>query len=154
MATITINGTVTLDESLGLQNSGTAITGEDNNDSDVSFATLQSAVATFYSRLFNSTGSGGLGLSSTFATNNGVAESASNFIQVSGGTVTSLGFVDGNGGTLPVYGGAGAGVATPLSAVNGGAISLFADPTLGNRMVLGVDASGDPAASSIVFAIF
>ena len=42
-----------------------------------------------------------------------------------------------------------AGVATGLSAVNGGAISLFADATLGNRMVLVVDANND-----IVFAIF
>ena len=124
--------------------------GEDNNDSDVSLATLQSTVAAFSNRLFNSVATGGLGLSTTFATNNGVAESASNFITVSGGTVASLGFVDGNGGALPAYAGvATGGVATGLSAVNGGAISLFADATLGNRMVLGVDANND-----IVFAIF
>src|SRR5262249_18168214 len=100
--TITINGSVTLDESLGLQNSGipNPVSGEDNNDSDVSLATLQSAVAAFSNRLFNSVATGGLGLSTTFATNNGVAESASNFITVSGGTVASLGFVDGNGGGL------------------------------------------------------
>ena len=146
--TITINGSVTLDESLGLQNSGIGVPGvEDNNDSDVSLATLQSGASAFYNRLF---GPGGLGLSTAFATNNGVAESASNFIQVSGGTVTALGFVDGNGGTLPVYAGvATGGVATGLSAVDGGAISLFADATLGNRMVLGVDANND-----IVFAIY
>jgi hypothetical protein len=41
------------------------------------------------------------------------------------------------------------GVATGLFALNGGAISLFADAVLGNRMVLGVDQQGD-----IVFAIF
>jgi hypothetical protein len=148
--TITITGSVTLDESLGLQNTGTAVTGEDNNDSDVSLATLQGGAATFYNRLFNSVATGGLGLSTTFATNNGVAESASNFITVSGGTVTSLGFLDGNGGTLPVYSGdPSAGVATSLSAVDGGAIRLFADATLGNHMVLGVDTTGN-----IVFAIF
>src|SRR5262249_48606622 len=102
--TITIHGSVTLDESLGLQNTNIPVPGvEDNNDSDVSLSTLQSTAAAFSSRLFNSVASGGLGLSSTFATNNGVAESASNFITVSGGTVASLGFVDGNGGTLPVY---------------------------------------------------
>src|SRR5262249_48864261 len=127
MATITINGSVTLDESLGLQNSGIPQPSEDNNDSDVSLGTLQSTVAAFSNRLFNSAGTGGLGLSSTFATNNGVAESAGNFITVSGGTVASLGFVDGNGGTLPVY---TSGVTDPstgvlvtgFSALDGGAI--------------------------------
>ena len=40
MATlITINGTMTLDESLGLQNTGIPVPGEDNNDSDVAFST-------------------------------------------------------------------------------------------------------------------
>ena len=92
---------------------------------------------------------GGLGLSTTFATQNGVAKSADNFITVGGGTITSLGFVDGSGSTLPVYGGATPGVTTGLSAVNGGSIVLFADSVLGNRMVLGVDTAGD-----IVFAVF
>src|SRR5262245_64404926 len=117
--TITINGSMTLDESSALQNSGipNPVSGEDNNDSDVSLGTLQSTVAAFSNRLFNSVATGGLGLSTTFATNNGVAESASNFITVSGGTVASLGFVDGNGGTLPTYAGvATGGVATGLRA--------------------------------------
>ena len=150
MTTITITGSVTLDESLALQNSGIGVTGEDNNDSDVSLATLQSGSTTFYNRLFNNVATGGLGLNTTFATNNGVAESASNFITVSGGTVASLGFVKDDGSALPVYAGvATGGVVTTLSAVNGGTISLFADATLGNRMVLGVDAHND-----IVFAIF
>src|SRR6516164_9131618 len=151
--TITITGSLTLDESLGLQNIGSPAA-EDANDSDVSLATLQSGASAFSNRLFNSVASGGLGLSTTFATGNGVAESASNFITVSGGTVASLGFVKDDGSALPTY----AGVATggiPLTgptsprAVNGGTISLFADATLGNRMVLGVDANND-----IVFAIF
>jgi len=151
--TITITGSLTLDESLGLQNIGSPAA-EDANDSDVSLATLQSGASAFSNRLFNSVASGGLGLSTTFATGNGVAESASNFITVSGGTVASLGFVKDDGSALPTY----AGVATggiPLNgptsprAVNGGTISLFADATLGNRMVLGVDANND-----IVFAIF
>jgi hypothetical protein len=145
--TITINGSVTLDESLGLQDSNAPA--PDNNDSDVLLTTLQSGASTFYHRLFDSA-PGGLHLSQTFATDNGVAESASNFIQVSGGTVTNLGFVKDDGSALPVYAGvATGGVTTTLSAVNGGAISLFADATLGNRMVLGVDANND-----IVFAIF
>src|SRR5262245_28868747 len=133
--TITINGSVTLDESLGLQNTGVPQSGEDNNDSDVSLATLQSTVAAFSNRLFNSVATGGLGLSQTLATSDGVPESASNFITVSGGTVASIGFVDGNGGTLPVYSSGVdplTGVATLRSAVNGGAIHLFADSTLGN----------------------
>src|SRR6266498_4320693 len=103
--TITINGSVTLDESAGLQNSGVAVGAEDNNDSDVSLATLQSGALSFYNRLFNAAGSGGLGLSTTFATNNGVAESASNFIAVSGGTATSVGFFKDDGSALPVYAG-------------------------------------------------
>ena len=155
MATaITINGSVTLDESSGLQNTGVPAGAEDNNDSDVAFSIASTPLPTSFSnRLFNSAANGGLGLSTTFATNNGVAESASNFIQVSAGsgsTVASLGFVKDDGSALPVYAGvATGGVATGLSAVNGGAISLFADATLGNRMVLGLDANND-----IVFAIF
>jgi hypothetical protein len=147
---ITINGSITLDESPGLQNTNVPVTGEDNNDSDVSLATLQSGAAAFSNRLFNSVGTGGLGLSTSFATSNGVAQSASNFITVSGGTVTSLGFVKDDGTALPAYAGvATGGVATTLSAVSGGTISLFADASLGNRMVLGVDANND-----IVFSIF
>src|SRR5262249_61443513 len=101
--TITINGSVTLDESSGLQNSGipNPVSGEDNNDSDVSLGTLQSTVAAFSNRLFNSVATGGLGLSTTFATNNGVAGSASNFISVSGRTGAPLGFVYRNRGPPP-----------------------------------------------------
>src|SRR5262245_27273894 len=148
-ATITINGSVTLDESLGLQKSGVPVAGEDNNDSDVSLDTFKAGSLTCYNRLF---GPGGLGLDPTFATTNGVAQSASNFITVnaSDGTVTSLGFVKEDGTALPVYANVpGGGVVTTLSAVDGGPISLFADTApLGNRMVLGVDADND-----IVFSI-
>src|SRR5262245_9345187 len=53
--TITINGTVTLDESPGLQNTGSPVGAEDNNDSDVPLTTLQNSVdpdaAAFYNRL-------------------------------------------------------------------------------------------------------
>src|SRR5262245_31414506 len=89
--TININGSVTLDESLGFQNIGSPAS-EDANDSDVTLATLQSGASTFSNRLFNTSANGGLGLSTAFATANGAAQSGSNFITVSGGTVTSLGF--------------------------------------------------------------
>src|SRR5215472_10169421 len=107
MATaITINGSVMLDESSGLQNTGVPAGAEDNNDSDVAFSIASTPLPTSFSnRLFNSAANGGLGLSTTFATNNGVAESASNFIQVSAGsgsTVANLGFVKADGSALPV----------------------------------------------------
>jgi len=144
-AAVAINGSVTLDESAGLQVSGVAVAGEDNNDNDVALSTLQSQAPTFYTRLFT-----GLGLSTTFATQNGVAKSADNFIAVTGtGTITSLGFTKADGSALPVLGGADPGVASGLSAVTGGAITLFADSVLGNRMVVGVDTAGDK-----VFALF
>jgi hypothetical protein len=41
-ATMTINGSVTLDELLGLQNSGVPGAGEGNDDRDVSLSELQS----------------------------------------------------------------------------------------------------------------
>ena len=144
MLTVTINGSVTLDESSGLQTSGVAVTGEDNNDNDVALSVLQSQAASFYNRLFGIAPD--LALSSTFASQNGVAKSADNFISVSlGGSVVSLGFATAGGAALPVYGGADPGVASTLSAVSGGAISLFADPVLSNRVVLGVDVAGDIA---------
>jgi len=142
---ITINGTLTLDESLGLQTGGVAVGDEDNDDNDVSLTDLQTNAADLYTRLFDA---GGLALDATFATDNGVAKSAADFISVDD-AVTSLGFVDGSGGGLPVYGGSDPGVASGLTAVDGGAISLFADSSLGDQLVLGVDEDGD-----IVFAIY
>ena len=145
MLSVAINGSVTLDESGGLQTGGVAVAGEDNNDSDVALSTLP---ASFSSRLFGAP-AGGLGLSSTFAAAVGAAESASNYITVTEtGAVVSLGFSKADGTALPVFGGATPGVASGLSALNGGAISLFADSSsLGNRMVLGVDAAGDVACA-------
>lgn len=146
---IAINGSVTLDESAALQDSGIAAPPEDNNDSDVTLATLQSAVGSFYTRLFDA---GELALSSTFATANGVARSATNYIALSGtGTITSLGFTTSAGAALPVYGVDLVGAACNLTAVDGGAITLFADPAseLGSRVAYGVDEDGD-----IVFALY
>lgn len=146
---ITINGSVTLDESAGLQTGGVADPPEDNNDSDITLATLQTDVASFYNRLF---GALELNLSDDFATDNGVARSATNYISLSGtGNVISLGFTDSSGGALPIYGVDLVGAACNLTAVDGGAITLFADPAseLGNRVVYGVDEDGD-----IVFAMY
>src|SRR4051794_5474260 len=133
----TITGSVTLDESTGLQTSGVAVPGEDNNDNDVALSQLPSS---FSNRLFGSPPAG-LGLNSTFATAAGAAKSADTYISVTTtGTVVSLGFAKADGSALPVYAGsAGGGVASGLNAVTGGAISFFADASLGNRMVLGVD---------------
>ena len=138
---VTVTGSVTLDESPGLQTGGVAVTGEDNNDSDVTLATLQSQAASLNTRLF---GAGGLGFSSTFAGAISVAKSSDTFIQVTGGgTVASLGFTKSDGTALPVLGGADPGVSSGLSVVSGGAVTLFADNALGNRLVIGVDGSGD-----------
>jgi hypothetical protein len=146
---ITINGSVTLDESAGLQTSGIAVGDEDNNDSDVTLATLQSAVASFYSRLF---GALELNLSTAFSTANGVARSATDYISLSGtGGVVSLGFTDSSGAALPIYGVDLVGAACNLTALDGGAITLFMDPAdeLGNQVAYGVDEDGD-----IVFALY
>jgi hypothetical protein len=148
---ITINGTTTLDETQGLQSLPASPTlAEDNNDNDVLLSTMQLSASSFYGRLFNGAGSGGLGLSTAFPAAHGVAQSASNFISLSGGgTVNALGFVGSEGKPLPVYGGATLGVLSELDAVNGGDIRLYQDSSLGSRMVIGVDAAGD-----IAFALF
>ena len=91
--TLTVNGSVTLDDLLGCRNSGTAAGSGYNNDNDVSLATLQANALAFYNRLFNTVANGGLNLATTFPTANGVAQSASNFVTVSsGGSVVDLGF--------------------------------------------------------------
>ena len=135
---ITINGTVTLDESAALQTGGVATSTEDNNDSDFLLATLQSQAATFYNRLF---GGGGLGLSTLLATSIGVAKSADDYISLSGtGSVISLNFTTSGGAALPTYSAGvdpATGAASGLSALNGGAIRLFSD--LSGRAVVGVD---------------
>ena len=155
--TLTVNGSVTLDESAGLQNSGTAAGSEDNNDNDVSLATLQANALAFYNRLFNTVANGGLNLATTFPTANGVAQSASNFVTVSsGGSVVDLGFVNGSGGAIPVYAAGVTGTATGLTTLAGDAISLFLDPSLGNDMVLGVVTHGTAttADDTIAFALY
>jgi hypothetical protein len=142
LMSVSITGSVTLDESPGLQTSGVVATGEDNNDNDVALSALPTS---FSNRLFSAP-TAGLGLSSSLASTVGVGKSADNYITVTGGgTITSLGFAKADGTALPVYGGAQPGVASGLSAVSGGAISLFRDSALGSRMVLGVDTNGEIA---------
>src|SRR5688572_21695401 len=99
---VTVTGTVTLDESSGLQTGGVAVTGEDNNDSDVTLGTLQTQAATFYNRLFSAPATG-LGLATTFPTAIGVGKSGDGFISVTEpGTIVSLGFSKTDGTALPV----------------------------------------------------
>ena len=132
---ITLTGdSVTLDESFGLQTGGVPSGAEDNDDNDVAFATLQS---TFAARLFNDTGSGGLGLDDTFSQDNGVA--VANLISLSGQS-TITGFLDGSDNPLPNF-------TTGTDPTTG--VYLFADDDagLGDNVALGVDANGD-----IVFA--
>jgi hypothetical protein len=146
---ITLTGdSVTLDESFDLQNTGVPVGDEDNNDSDVAFATLQS---TFAARLFDATPSG-LGLDDTFSQDNGVA--VANVISLSGGT-QATGFVDGSGNPLPEFV-AGVtnpttGVLTSFTTLDGENIYLFIDDDagLGDSVALGVAANGD-----IVFAAY
>jgi hypothetical protein len=141
--TININGTVTYDESAGAQVGGVAVGQEDNNDSDVAIGTLP---ATFSNRLFS-----GLSLNNTLASSISVAKSADNYITLSGpDAINSLNFTTSAGAALPVYAGvATGGAACNLVALDGGAISLFSDASLGGRLVLGVDAD-----NNIVFALF
>src|SRR6185503_12422319 len=98
MLAVAVTGTVTLDESSGLQTGGVAVTGEDNNDNDVLLSQLPS---TFSTRLFGSP-TGGLGLSNAFPTLIGVGKSADGYITASSadGTLISLGFTKPDGSAL------------------------------------------------------
>lgn len=132
---------VTLDESSGLQNSGTPGANEDNNDSDIVYTDLPAAFST---RLFDA---GQLSLSNAFAQANGAAQN--DFISLTDGS-TLTGFVMSNGDPLLAYD-AGVptdpttGVLADFTTVDGEAIYLFADVAsgLGAFMFLGVDENGD-----------
>ncbi|WP_324807503.1 DUF5801 repeats-in-toxin domain-containing protein [Sphingomonas sp. LY29] len=146
MATnIIIDGNCVLDESFGLQTGGVAQGSEDNNDQDVSLASLMGSSAAFYERLFD-----GLGLDAGFATANGVAVRGSNFITVSSPntSIIGLGFVDGDGNALATWQPGDPGVLTDLETLDGEAIYLSTDAEMGDQMVLGRTADG-----TIVFAI-
>jgi hypothetical protein len=87
----------TLDKTTGLQNTRIAISGEDNDDNDAGFATLN---ASFASRLFDPILSGGPGLNNTFAQNAGIA--VNNFITLTDGSQIQ-GFVDGGGNPVNAF---------------------------------------------------
>jgi len=131
---------VVLDESQGLQNTGSAGANEDNDDNDILYTDLPAAFAT---RLFDA---GQLNLSSAFAQANGAAQN--DFISLTEGS-TLTGFVKSDGTPLLAYD-AGTtvpttGVLAAFTTVDGEAIYLFADEAsgLGASMFLGVDANGD-----------
>ncbi len=134
------DGYVVLDESQGLQNTAVATATEDNDDNDISSASLPSAFST---RLFDA---GELNLSTAFALANGVAQN--DFISLTDGS-TLTGFVMSSGDPLLAYEGGvtdpTTGVLAGFTTVDGEAIYLFADQDsgLGASMFLGVDASGD-----------
>ena len=130
---------------------------EDNNDNDISLATLQANATAFYNRLFNTVANGGLNLSTAFPLANGVAESAYEFRhRFQWRYVVDLGFVNGSGGAIPVYAGGVDGTATGLTTTAGDAISLFLDSSLGNDMVLGIVTHGTAttADDTIAFALY
>lgn len=134
--TISPHGLLTLDETPGLQNSSSPLP-EDSNDNDVTISTLPSAFSTRLGQLTTSTILG--------------AASADNLFSVAAdGQISNLSFVVSSGAALPVYGSGASGAASGLSAVDGGAISLFADQgsSLGGRMVLGVDTAGQTYSRS------
>ena len=141
---ISIINSVTLDESLGLQNA-LSIPAGDANDNDIAYASLN---ATFSARL------GVLGLSSVFSTANGAA---TNTVATLSGGSTLSGFVKDNGDPLPVFTlgnppPAGA-VATSFTTLDGEAIFLCIDSAagLGDNLVFGVDASGDVVFTAYIF---
>lgn len=86
----------TLDQTTELQNTGIAIPGEDNDDNDAGFATLN---ASFASCRFDPILSGGLGLNNTFAQYAGIA--VNDFITLTNGSQIQ-GFVDGGGNPFNV----------------------------------------------------
>ncbi|MGE5548538.1 MAG: hypothetical protein ACM33T_16650 [Solirubrobacterales bacterium] len=139
MATITVKK-MSLDESLGLQNTGIPSGGEDNNDNDVAISNLPSTFSTY---LFTT-----LALDNSFPTAVGVGKSASDFISVSStGTITSLQFTDAQGGALD-------GDSSDLYTLDGNQIFLYVAE--GGSVVLGREGSGTTAdpAGDVVFAAY
>ena len=96
---ININDTVTIDESGGLQNAiDTPAPPSDADDNDVDLSVLQAGVPDFYNRLFDALE---LNLDDTFAIDNGVAESPTDFIDITAdGMITDVSFgINGGDGT-------------------------------------------------------
>ncbi len=138
---VTINGTVTLDESSGLQNM-LSIPPGDADDNDVSLTDLMNdaTASVFYDRLFVD-----LGLDPTFPTDVGVAASAEDFMQVtSDGKLSDV--------ELSVTDATASGLFT----LDGNQIFLYNDPDNPNIIFgrEGSDATTADATGDIVFALF
>ncbi len=136
---LVLTASVTLDESSGLQTGLPATATEDNNDNDISLASLNS---TFSARI--------LALHTDPDTVIGVATNTVGTL-TAGSTLT--GFVADGGGALPAYAGAATShtVTASFTAIDGSPIYLCIDTTggsgLGDDVLLGVKADG-----TIVFA--
>ena len=135
---ISLNGDVTLDESAGLQVGGVGTPTEDNDDDDVTLATLQSDAPAFYNRLFSG---GQLNLSTTFPTLIGVAESQDDLISVSSDTpLIGISFSFTEGGP------------TGLSTLAGNQIFYYADPTDSNILLLREGSGATPDQNGDIVA--
>lgn len=145
-----INGTYTLDETSGIQNGSDGTpTGTPRDDSDIELSTLQTNALAFYNYLFGND-SGQLQLPTTFPTNVGVAESATNIINVSdaSGTVSSIGLTTATGGSFD--GTQSSGVQT-----SEGDHTIYLVSGLNNQVVLGMyDSDGVGGLDSYAFAVY
>ena len=135
---ISVTGSVTHDESDGLQTGLPATATEANNDNDVAnLSALQTNAAALYDRLFTA---GGLNLTPPASVNGGGQAVAQVITVTNGAGLNDLKFTDANGDALN-------GAASDLSTINGDAILLYTD-TVNNNIVLGKTAGGD-----VVFAL-
>ena len=148
MATFTLTGDVTHDESAGLQTSAVATTTEDNNDNDV--ATLSALLANYaagYNRLFNAVAAGGLGLTrpeDTTRTTDGQAV-AQVFTMANAGSVTDLAFTTSGGQPLN-------GTASGFRTTTDKTIRLYTD-TLNNIALGKYDSDGNGSDDATAFAL-
>jgi hypothetical protein len=146
--TFNLSGSVTLDESAGQQNGGLPVSAPagDRDDNDVLLSRLQSAASSFYNRLFG-TGTGQLGLSTTYPSSVGVAESASTLLTVTG-TFNNLAFTNSTGAPLN-------GADSGLRTLDGKKILLYTDSN--DNIVLGkVEGTGGAgtADDTVAFAAY
>lgn len=137
---ITVTGSVTHDESDGLQVSPTPATAtEDNNDQDVAnLSALQTNALALYNRLFTA---GGLNLTPPASVNGGGQATAQVITVNNGAGLNDLKFTDALGNALN-------GLPSGLSTVNGDAISLYTDTN--NNIVLGKLGNGDVAFALVL----
>jgi hypothetical protein len=144
MALITTTGkTVTLDETVGLQNLAVTPTAlEDANDNDIANTALPLAFSTRLSSLLPP-GVGPIGSALSGYTGTNLGEDIVSISAASGGTGFDLGFVDSGGAPLN-------GLDSGLDTLAGDNILLYTDTT-NNNIVLGRTGAAD---GPIVFALF